>query len=178
MTEMVDKNFASLNNLYELYYEKLVKYCGSLLNYDRDAALECVQNTFLAAVTSKAILETHANPVEWLYKTAYNFVKRTQKSVAINLKRMALLDENIPYNISLDIDGDTEISDEKAAEYIEQIFAQLTEVECTLYNLYYTVGLSTREISSKMGISEVACRVRLFRLRKHIIELVQSLDLD
>ena len=167
---------ALLQECYNQYRIKLFNYCLSRLDGSREAADDCVQETFIVFYNKLLDGEEFENPRAFLYRTADNFVKRQKQKDAAELKRSIPLDdaENIgftdEYLSRLDL-----IDYEECAKILLNL---LTDEEKQIYDLRYIQRIGVEEISDKLGISRPAASMRLMRLRNKIKDMVYSFDIE
>ena len=165
-----------LQQCYSDYRIKLFNYCLSRLDGSREAADDCVQETFIVFYNKLLDGEEFENPRAFLYRTADNYVKRQKQKEAIELKR----------NIPLDDAADIGVTDEYLSrldlidyEEIAKILLNLlTDEEKQIYDLRYIQKISVEDISERLGISRPAASMRLMRLRNKIKEMVYSFDIE
>ena len=84
---------ALLQECYNQYRIRLFNYCLSRLNGSREAADDCVQETFIVFYNKLLDGEEFENPRAFLYRTADNFVKRQKQKDAVESKRSISLDD-------------------------------------------------------------------------------------
>ena len=78
---------ALLQECYNEYRIRLFNYCLSRLDGSREAADDCVQETFIVFYDRLLDGEQFENPRAFLYRTADNFVKRQKQKAASELRR-------------------------------------------------------------------------------------------
>ena len=167
---------ALLQECYDQYRLKLFNYCLSRLDGSREAADDCVQETFIVFYNKLLDGEEFENPRAFLYRTADNFVKRQKQKDAVELKRSIPLEdaENIgvtdEYLSRLDL-----IDYEEIAKILLNL---LTDEEKQIYDLRYIRKQSVEDISEQLGISRPAASMRLMRLRNKIKDMVYSFDIE
>ncbi len=168
---------ALLQECYELYRIKLFNYCLSRLDGSREAADDCVQETFIVFYNKLLDGEEFENPRAFLYRTADNFVKRQKQKDAMELRHNVPLDEaeqigvsDSEYTEKLDL-----IDYEECAKILLNL---LTDEEKQIYALRYIQKISVEEIAEKLGISRPAASMRLMRLRNKIKDMVYSFDIE
>jgi RNA polymerase sigma-70 factor (ECF subfamily) len=138
----------AVSALYEREYDALCRAAYRTLG-DWEAAQDLVQDTFLLALLKDA-LPAHPNPGAWLTLTLQNLVR--------NERRRLVSHGALP----LDYAG--ELPAAEAEHGLRDILpAGLAESERELLTLRFERQLSYRELGERMGISENACRVKLFR---------------
>lgn len=168
---------ALLQECYNEYRVRLFNYCLSRLEGSREAADDCVQETFIVFYKKLLDGEEFENPRAFLYRTADNLVKRQKKKDASELR----------HNVSLESAADIGITDEEYTERLDLIDYEecakillnlLTEEEKRIYDLRYTQNISVEEIAEKLGVSRPAASMRLMRLRNKIKDMVYSFDIE
>jgi len=165
--------------IYDRYYNKIFKYCYNMLYFKYDKAEECAQNTFLKAYENLDGLYAHINPAGWLYKTAHNFVMRVKVKMSKDKNLIEYNDTvilNYGNNTAInDIDESIILSDNEIEEYVNLILSQLNPKEYDLYKMFYNEKMSTKDIALFLKITPGSCRVRIFRLRKTIEDIVKGI---
>ena len=125
-----------------------------VLTGDREAALDCTQDTFLRAYNNL----TKGRPVNtgWLYTVAHNLAMdrhrhaRRQEAAVEQLRRLPLQGFESP----------------ERGVAIRDAFSRLAPEDRTVLYLFAVEGLSGREIGERMGISPIAVRMRVLRARE------------
>lgn len=167
---------ARLQECYDKYRLKLFNYCLSRLNGSREAADDCVQETFIVFYNKLLDGNQFEDPRTFLYRTANNFVNRQKQKDARELKRQVSL-ESIE-NISVtDEDYDERLDLIDYEDLAKTLLNLLTDEEKQLYDLRYIRRISVEEISEKLRISRPAASMRLMRLRNKIKDMVYSFDI-
>lgn len=168
---------ALLQECYNEYRIKLFNYCLSRLDGAREAADDCVQETFI--VFYKRLLEGEhfENPRAFLYRTADNFVKRQKQKAASELRHQAPLEAaadigvtDEEYSARLDL-----IDYEECAKILISL---LTDEEKQMYDLRYVKKIGVEDIAKTLAISRPAASMRLMRLRNKIKDMVYSFDIE
>lgn len=168
-----DHTTAMLQQLYDEYRFKLIDFCLARLSGDRDTADDCVQEAFLVLNGKLLSGEEIENPRAFLYRTAENFVKRRQKQISKENRRIVPLEK-----------ADTTASTEELYADIdydalaEKLIAALDEDEKILYNLRYIQNTRVDELAIKLDISRPAVSMRLVRLKNKITDMVTNLDFE
>ncbi len=144
--------------LYTKYYEYLKKaaYIHGANSMDAE---DFVQDVFLLAVQKADILMRRKEPLVWLVKVLVNRMRNHRRR-----------HEN-RFNSSLE-----EYDDFPAPKEVEPLWhilpSQFSESERQLLIWRFEEGISYREMSRRLGISEEYCRVKLCRLIKKYRELM------
>ena len=168
---------ALLQECYNEYRIKLFNYCLSRLDGSREAADDCVQETFIVFYNKLLDGEEFENPRAFLYRTADNFVKRQKQKNAVDSKRSIPLED--AENIGVTDDDYFEklglIDYEECAKILLNL---LTDEEKQIYDLRYIQKQGVEDISEQLGISRPAASMRLMRLRNKIKDMVYSFDIE
>jgi len=101
---------AQLQECFDKYRLKLFSYCLSRLNGSREAADDCVQETFIVYYNKLLEGNFFEDPKTFLYRTANNFIKRQKQKDAKEPKHQLPLEsaEDVPvtdeeYDARLDL---------------------------------------------------------------------------
>jgi RNA polymerase sigma factor (sigma-70 family) len=140
---------------------------------NREEAEEIAQDSFLKAYRALDSFKRKSSFSTWLYRIVYN---TAISYVRIRKKEVLSLDE-FPADAT-DFIG-TGISEEAAeAEYrkslIDFAFQKISEEERSLVTLFYYEDMSTEEISDITGISKPNVKVKLFRARQRMLQVIEK----
>lgn len=168
---------ALLQECYDQYRIRLFNYCLSRLDGSREAADDCVQETFIVFYNKLLDGEEFENPRAFLYRTADNFVKRQKQKDAVELKRSIPLDDAADIGITDDeyIEKLSLIDYDECAKILLNL---LTDEEKEIYDLRYVQKQGVEDLADKLGISRPAASMRLMRLRNKIKDMVYSFDIE
>jgi RNA polymerase sigma factor (sigma-70 family) len=156
-----DVTATTTHQLYERYGRQIYAYCLHQLR-SREEAEDAVQTTFLNAFRSlKGGAVTHAEQA-WLYKIAQNVCTARRSSSARRLRLETpndfdVLQETIPAQ-----------NRESAVELIglEDALGRMPENQRRAILLREWQGLSYREISAELELSQAAVEMLIFRARR------------
>lgn len=167
---------ALLQECYNEYRIRLFNYCLSRLDGSREAADDCVQETFIVLYNKLLDGEEFENLRAFLYRTADNFVKRQKQKDAVELKRSISIDEAADVGVTDEyLSRLDQIDYEECAKILLNL---LTEEEKQIYDLRYIQRIGVEDISEQLGISRPAASMRLMRLRNKIKDMVYSFDIE
>ena len=166
---------ALLQECYDQYRLRLFNYCLSRLD-SREAADDCVQETFIVFYNKLLDGEEFENPRAFLYRTADNFVKRQKQKDAVELKRSVPLED--AENIGVTDEYLTRIDLIDYEEIAKILLNLLTDEEKQIYDLRYIQKQGVEDIAEQLGISRPAASMRLMRLRNKIKDMVYSFDIE
>jgi RNA polymerase sigma-70 factor (ECF subfamily) len=166
MTEFFD-------NLYNRYKETIYKYILVSLGFNYDLADDCMQDIFVLLLEKKEIVSSHPNPGGFFIITARNYIKRYKTDQYNYAKKIIPLeDKGLIYNSDFqniyESLPDTETLKSK-------ILQRLNQKELQLYELFYEQQFSVADTAKRLNITDGNAKVRLFRLRLKVRELVQEI---
>lgn len=168
---------ALLQECYNEYRIRLFNYCLSRLDGSREAADDCVQETFVVFYDKLLDGEEFENPRAFLYRTADNFVKREKRKEAVELRREVPL-ESVSHIGVEDDEYACRLDGIDLEECAERLISLLSDEEKELYALRYMQKIGVEEIAERLGISRPAASMRLVRLRNKIKDMVYSFEIE
>jgi RNA polymerase sigma factor (sigma-70 family) len=132
----------------------------------REDAEEVVQDAFLKAFQNLSSFRQKAKFSTWLYRIIYNTAisRHRQKKT----RWQSIDDIKVPEN-AVDFQTDEEEDKHKT---VETAMLQLPEDDRILLTLYYVDESSVEDLHSILGISQANVKIKLFRARKRLQELV------
>lgn len=151
-------------------YNLAFRICGN-----REEAEEIAQDSFLKAYRSLNSFKRQSSFATWLYRIVYN----TAISKVRIRKKGVLSLEDFPVD-SIDFIGNNANEEDVEMEYRSSLlnFAlqKINEEERGLISLYYYEEMSTDEISELTGISKQNVKVKLFRTRQKMLEIIEKAE--
>lgn len=140
---------------------------------NREEAEEVAQDAFLKAYRSLGSFRMNSLFSTWLYKIVYNtaisFI-RTRKKTALSLDEFPAGIKDFEYENPDEIKAEQEYRN-----YLVNFAMQkLSEEERAVISLYYYEELSSEEISVITGTSRNNIKVRLFRARQRMAEIIKK----
>jgi RNA polymerase sigma factor (sigma-70 family) len=146
------------------------RICGN-----REEAEEVAQDAFLKAYRSLKDFRKKSSFATWLYRIVYN----TAVSLVRTRKNRVLSVEEFPAD-AVDFLGFSTTEEEAADDYrnslINFALQKIPEEERGLVTLYYYNEIDTEELSKITGISKSNIKVRLFRARQKMIEIIKKAE--
>ena len=160
---IVDKH---KDNAYNLAF----RICGN-----HEEAEEIAQDAFVKAFRSLKNFKMKSRFGTWLYRIVYN----TAVSMVRSRKKGILSLEDFPAEI-IDFLGENGSEDEAEKEYrnslINFALQKITDEERGLISFYYFDEMTIEEISDITGISKSNIKVKLFRARQRMIEIIGKVE--
>lgn len=151
---------ARFEALYDQYYGRVLAYV--LRRTTSAAAQDVVADTFLVAW--RRLDRLSDEPLPWLLGVARKALanqRRTQR------RQNAVIDELRAKN---QLTGVLEAIDVGEVDAVTKAVNRLSELDRELLKLVVWDGVSTKEAARVVGISHVACRVRLHRTRRRLAD--------
>jgi RNA polymerase sigma factor (sigma-70 family) len=137
----------------------------------REEAEEISQDSFMKAYKALGSFKGNSSFSTWLYRIVYN----TAVSYVRIKKREVLSIEDFPADATDFMGGGTS-EEEAETEYRRALlnfaFRKINEEERSLITLHYFDDMSTDEIAEVTGISKANVKVRLFRARQKMLQVI------
>lgn len=154
--------------IYDLHYKQVFRFIYNRVERKDDAA-DLASNTFMKAMNAIKTFEYRDNMfVSWLLRIAYNEVnlfyrsKKVSEKFYVEEKKMAIITTEMKF------EEDEPYSLKDALEYLEKDDYDLIQMK-------YFEGLSFDEISKILGKSEDSLKVKTFRLRAKLKQILLEL---
>lgn len=174
-------NKAEFAKLMDMYSAQIYRLALKILGDEQDAE-DVLQNTFLKALQSIGKFEGRSSLSTWLYRIAVN------ESFMLIRKRKPVTP--VPVDLELEDNDDTiqhptqftdwcclpesELMDTEAKAYLETAIQKLPEKLKVVFLLRDIEGLSIRETSQALDLTETAVKTRLLRARLNLREQLSS----
>jgi RNA polymerase sigma factor (sigma-70 family) len=151
-------------------YNLALGICGN-----REEAEEISQDAFIKVYRSLAQFKMKSSFATWLYRIVYNTAissVRTKKKAPLSL-------EDFPADATDFMSVNTnenQAEDEYKRSLVNFALQKISEEERGLIDLYYYEELKTEEISEITGISKANIKVKLFRARQKMLEIIKKVE--
>lgn len=134
---------------------------------NREEAEEAAQDAFVKAYRALSSFEQRSKFGTWLYQIAWRTAIDRYRS---RPKFSQSLDDDKSHLQVIDHEATPEqqVQQQNARSLIEQALGQLKPQDATLLTLYYLNEQSVKEISDITGLTESNVKVKLFRLRNSL----------
>jgi len=151
-------------------YNLAFRICGN-----HEEAEELTQDSFLKAYRSLKSFKMKSSFATWLYRIVYN---TTISHVRVKKKGPLSL-EDFPADAT-DFIGTSTSEEEAEKEYrtslVNFALQKINEEERGLISLYYYEDMSADEISEVTGITKSNIKVKLFRARQKMLEIIEKAE--
>ncbi len=139
-------------------------------------ACDLVQNTFLKIWEMRDDLRDDEDSVSGL---AFTIARNLRKNLVRDNAKLTFVEEIREEDAGSE--GPAELPSEVAARSAElrcrlkEAFAKLPPILCEAYTLFQIGGMSIREIANQTGVSENLVKVRIFRAKEKLREILSDL---
>jgi RNA polymerase sigma factor (sigma-70 family) len=151
----------SLQRIYHRHKDRLYSYC-LFVTGNRELSEDIVQETFLKLAEQTQRLDNDVSIKDWLFICARNL---TLNNIKKHQRRTVLLSKIDDFKAELDME--TKL-------FIQDVLDKLDHDERELILLREQQRYPVTEIAKMLGISEEAVRVRLYRVRKKMQQIVRE----
>jgi RNA polymerase sigma factor (sigma-70 family) len=148
--------------IYDRYADRLHDFCAGMLR-DRDAAADCVQDTFCAAADRLSQLREADKLRPWLYAIARNECLR-----CIRARGRERVYDEVPEAESAEPGPDTLAARTELADLIAEAAGGLSDRDRSVLELAYRHGLDGPELADALGVSAASAKKMTQRLRETI----------
>lgn len=172
--EVLRGNRTAFSNILDRYKDKTFnlafRICGN-----REDAEEVAQDSFMKVFRSLKYFKRKSSFATWFYRIVYN----TSISKVRSRKKGILSIEDFPAEIE---DFTTENISDKMAEneyrnsLVNFALQKITDEERALIIFFYYEEMNTDEISSVTGLSKSNIKVKMFRARKKMLEIIEGVE--
>lgn len=135
----------------------------------RELAEEVAQDVFVKAFRSLAKFRMEAGFSTWIYRIAYNSAISEKRKKNYFSSAGEMIEKSISDDQAENVQTDEK---ESRQRQLQQAIQQLAPDENLLLTLYYFDEKSVEEISRSTGLSQSNVKVKLFRLRNKLKELM------
>jgi len=151
-------------------YNLAFRICGN-----REEAEEIAQDAFIKAYRSLGNFRNKSSFSTWLFRIVYN----TSISLVRSRKKGVLAIEEFPAD-AVDFLGINRNEEEAAEDYRNSLISfalqKISEDDRGLITLFYYDDLDTEEISKITGINKSGIKVKLFRARKKMADIIAKVE--
>ena len=154
----------SFNEVYELYANSIYRFCMSRLSCNEESAEDCTQETFLVFYRRLKSGESFENPRAFLYRTAYNFVRKKYDEIKARTDNEIDF-EKVDYTVSNAVQTENNYDDKELLNRLESV---LTDEERLLYTKRFVQEQRVSDIAAQLNITPQNCSVKLHRLKNKL----------
>jgi len=160
----------------EIYYE-YYDFAYGMIYYiikDHAATEDVIQEAFIKVVKNKPVFENEAKLRAWLKvvtkNTTINYLRKNKNyRNQVDVEGVFMYKEDVPQSpMSVENTVETKLIEESIMEYLQQLKPEYR----VLIEYRWKQGLSYKEISSMLELSEDVVKQRLFRARENIKKML------
>lgn len=165
-----DNRFQRL--FFDKYYSKMFAICIRFAK-DEDEAKDILQEGFIKAFEGIKKFKGESSIGTWLSKIMVNhaigYLKEKNKNLYLSISENEFLVPDLP-------DFDNELVNELSPDEALSLLQKLPDGYRTVVNLYAIEGLTHKQISQNLGITEGTSKSQLSKARAILKKLVNSLN--
>lgn len=139
---------------------------------NREEAEDAAQEIFMKCYRSLNSYHHQSAFATWLYRIAYNHSIDALKKK--NRKQYTEMKEGIADSVIATNAADEKIDFKEVQLLVKQAIHRLSPDEQVIITLYYYDDLPVRDIAEIMGITENNVKIKLYRIRGRLLELLKS----
>ena len=142
---------------------------------NHEEAEEITQDSFLKAYRALSSFKKKSSFATWLYRIVYNTAisyVRIRKKTFLSLEDFPVDAKDFMANNTSEEDAEREYR----KSLIDFAFQKISEEERSLISLHYYEEMSTEEISDVTGISKSNIKVKLFRARQKMFQIIEKVE--
>jgi RNA polymerase sigma-70 factor (ECF subfamily) len=163
--------------LYQRYEPRLLRYIKRITQVSTPQAEDILQDAFIKVWQNLKGFDQNLKLSSWIYRIVHNeTISYWRKKQSLHRNRKVILDENYPYEDTEELSNVTE-SDRKEQD-MYKVLEQLPVPYKTVLWFKYIEEMSYREISDILKIPEGTVATRIYRAKKHFLQLAQDYDID
>lgn len=175
MTSISKGDKRAFDEVYARYSGPLLGYFIRMLWKDREKAEDFVHDLFAKIIRKPESFDVKRNFKTWLYSVANNMCKNEYKKQEVRKNTSSGLDSH--YSLS-DANSNVlfEVQDMQFRNEFEQSLVDLDVKHSEVFKLRHIEGLSIREISEVIDISEGTVKSRLFYATKYLAKSLKDFN--
>ncbi len=160
--------------LYDRYAPMVYNKCYGFAK-NMDEAKDLTQDVFLRVFIKLASFKGNSKFSTWLFAFTYNHcVNYVTRNTAKKLEKQSVSSENIDIqNIGDDLESTSDFQDMRV-EKLHKIMTFMSPKDKMILLLKYQDGLSVKELSKALDISESAVKMRLKRAKEKLVHKYEN----
>ena len=170
--EIINGNVHAFRKIVEKYEDMVFTITLRIIR-NRELADEIAQDVFLKVYQSIDKFKGKSKLSTWIYKIAYNTSVNAIRGVKNAIRDSDI--DSIPDNeIGSSPDAQFELITEDSKKLVKKAILSLEVSERIIVTLYYFDDLTVSEISDITGVSKSNVKVKLYRSRNKLYELLKN----
>ncbi len=165
----------AFDRLHSLYRDRLYRFAVKRLRDSAEAEDVC-QDVFMQVYKSIGSFEGRSSLLTWMFGIAHHQVCRRFRKR--NLDAQSLDAPEARELPAEQVSADRQLDATRVfASYSQAVETKLGEVHREVFQLRYAENCSTKEIAERMGKSNQAIKISLFRSRQTLADATEGLDM-
>jgi len=160
---------SAFRTLVSRYQDKMYSVCMSVLKNPAEAD-EATQDTFIKAFRSLEHFNGSSQFSSWLYKIAY----RTSLDYIRKRKKTFDLDNVDAGFIKAEGNRQESMANRELSSLLLESLSHLPSDEAAIVRMFYLEEMTIRELSDIMDMSESNIKVKLYRSRKKLADIIEN----
>ncbi|WP_340077495.1 RNA polymerase sigma factor [Leptobacterium sp. I13] len=173
--QILEGNTRAFSFLMEKYQHMVFTISVRMMN-DREEAEDVAQEVFIKAYQKLDKFKGKSKFSTWLYRITYNYCLDRLK-LKKKLIKSGIIDEVNEGNLIMEDETITNIEEQEKKTVIQHAIQALDRDDQVIVTLYYYEELSLKEIAHTMGMTLSNVKVKLFRSRNKLSELLKNTTL-
>jgi RNA polymerase sigma-70 factor (ECF subfamily) len=169
INQILNGNSTSFRELMSKYQNYMYSVCLSILKTKTEAE-EATQDTFVKIYRSLDKYNSESKFSSWAYKIAY----RTSLDYIRKRKPTTELEKVAHSDHGQALQSDKVLFDKEVNNQILSAINRLPGDEAGLIRMFYLEEMKTQELVEASGLSKSNVKVKLFRARKKLAEIIHS----
>lgn len=169
LTDIQSGNTQAFSQLVEKYQDQMYSVCLSILK-TKDEAQEATQDTFIKIYKSLDKYNKQSKFSSWAYRIAY------RTSLDYIRKRKATIDiDDVDHTVLSKVESsDVQLEQVELSNSLLEAISYLPAEEAGLVRMFYLEEMSIQELMDITGLSKSNTKVKLFRARKKLAEIIKT----
>ena len=163
----LDGDVGCFDEIHAIYRRRIYGYALKRLR-DAAEAEDVTQEVFVEAYRGLARFEGRSSLVSWLYGITHHLVCRRFR--VRRLARLSLDEDGVREVPGASIDPAAWIDAVRRLERCDAVLEEVSPAQQEVFRLRYGDNLSTRAIADRLGKSNQAVKISLFRTRRRLAE--------
>jgi RNA polymerase sigma factor (sigma-70 family) len=161
-----------LDLMYNKYFPKVYSYCLSF-SRNRDDAFDMAQDVFLKAISHIESFEGASAFSTWLFSITRNHcISEATKRSRVRFEEVHLAAQ-VPADDNLYEEFEERLANEALEEDLDHFMDLLPEYDRMLLTLKYREKYSVKELQRAFNLSTSAVKMRLYRARRRMEEIIE-----
>ena len=170
LSQPVGEQSHDFRHIIDAYGDFVMTICKRIL-VDEKLAEEATQDAFLKVYRNLDKFRGDSGMKTWVYRIAYHTAIDYSRKTKKNVVSFEAIPENLQ-PVVVQKDAQEALEENEQTKWINEAIARLPADQSALTILYYMEGKNIKEVSHISGLSESNVKIKLFRARKLLAEIL------